>query len=76
MKKRERIKWPKGNDTSKWADFESDVNATLELVLIGGVDRKVNAMATLIYKIGLEKFGETGCRDRNCGKNTDQKLTI
>ena len=62
VEQRERIKWPKSNETSKWADFESDVDATLELVLIGGVDRKINAMATLIYKIGRERFGETGRR--------------
>ena len=62
VEQRERIKWPKSNETSKWADFESDVDATLELVLIGGVDRKINAMATSIYKIGRERFGETGRR--------------
>ena len=31
-------------------------------MLIGGVDRKINAMATIIYKIGRERFGETGRR--------------
>ena len=62
VEQRERIKWPKSKETSKWKDFESDEVATLELILIGDVDRQINAMAALIYKSGKERFGETGRR--------------
>ena len=64
IEKRKRIKWPKSSETTKWAHFESDVDATLDIVLTGSVDRKLNTMATLIYRIGSERFSETGHRGR------------
>ena len=73
---RKRIKWLKKNETSKWTDFERDVDATLELVLICGVDRKINAMATLIYKIRRERFGQIGRRDRKGGNHASLKHDI
>ena len=41
VKQKERIKWPKSNETS---DFEGDVDTILKLVLMGGVDRTGKAM--------------------------------
>ncbi len=55
---RRRIKWPAANMTSLWNQFDIDVDQILEATMRGDVDRKMQAMTTILVSIAAERFGE------------------
>ena len=55
IEKRKRLKWPKSSETATWTTFKSTVDAILDIVLTGNVDRELKVMFTLIYKIRWNK---------------------
>ena len=67
---RERVKWPGSRDITTWRKFEDDVEAVLESILAGPIDRKIEAMTTIIYAMGRDRFG---CEERK--PSTPQRQT-
>lgn len=57
IERKGRIKWPTSAQRSEWKSFVEDVDATLNELLVGGVDRKVEVMAKTIFNIGCVRFG-------------------
>lgn len=76
--RRERVEWPKASEKKAWQAFDDDVNSTLESVLAGGVDRKVEAMTTIIYSMGHERFGakELKARETPSGRGNRRETEI
>ena len=56
VSKRQKVSWPKMNDR-KWDTFDQDLDTILQSTLQGTVDRKIKAMTTIVYSLGLERFG-------------------
>ena len=54
---KQRVKWPNAAEKKTWQLFEDEVDKVLEATLAGDVDRKVRAMSTIIYSMGMEGFG-------------------
>ena len=56
------IEWPKSNEATKWAHFDSNADAPLDIMLIGSKYGELNTMTTLICRMGSKRFSETGHR--------------
>ncbi|XP_060589960.1 uncharacterized protein LOC132745155 [Ruditapes philippinarum] len=54
--RKQKIAWPKMNDKG-WALFDEDLYLVLQSTLIGAVGRKLEALTSLIYTLGKERFG-------------------
>lgn len=53
---RGQIKWPHACKTADWEQFDEDVDKVLEVPVKGEVDRRLQAMTTIITSLGLERF--------------------
>lgn len=53
--RKQTIKWPPKNNKADWEQFDFDVDSILNTSLAGG--KKVEAMTTIMYNVGKEKFG-------------------
>ena len=72
------MEWPKTGDKKAWQAFEEDVDSTLEAALGGGVDRKIEAMTSIIYSMGRERFGvvEQRARRAPAGRGNRREVEI
>jgi hypothetical protein len=52
-----RIKWPQACKTAVWRQFDEDVDKVLEATEKGDVDRRLQAMTTIISSLAQERFG-------------------
>ncbi|RXN19664.1 reverse transcriptase [Labeo rohita] len=52
-----RIKWPQACKTAVWRQFDEDVDKVLEAIEKGDVDRRLQAMTTIISSLAQERFG-------------------
>lgn len=57
MDRKERIKWPAMHDSTKWNQFNDDLENILNSALHGDVDRKIRALPDIIFGLGIERFG-------------------
>lgn len=55
--RKQKIRWPPNNNKADWDQFDFDVDSILNTSLAGGIDKKVEAMATIMYNVGKERFG-------------------
>ncbi|XP_062568263.1 uncharacterized protein LOC134230448 [Saccostrea cucullata] len=55
--RKKKVKWPNSNNKSDWEQFDKDVDAILNTTLAGSIDRKIEAMTSIIYSVGLDRFG-------------------
>ena len=55
--RKKRIKWPKTSEQREWKKFDEDVDKILQTTLCGSVDRKIQAMSTIAYAVGSDRFG-------------------
>lgn len=55
---KKRIKWPQACKTTVWEQFDEDVDRVLEASAKGEVERKLQAMTTIIISLAQERFGE------------------
>ena len=62
--KRKQINWPTSANKTAWTQFDEDINAILEVMPAGPVERRITAMTTLIVNIGLERFKEVQKKSR------------
>jgi hypothetical protein len=53
-----RVKWPRSSNHKSWKEFDQDVETTLEVISSGNIHKKIDTMTTLIYNMGIERFGE------------------
>ena len=53
-----RLKWPKATAYREWQKFDEVLDKLLETTLAGNVDKKTRVMATLIYNVWKDRFGE------------------
>ena len=75
--RRKKIKWPNSNAKSEWEQFDIDADAVLNTTLAGSVDRKIEAMTTIIYNMGMDRFGvEEGKKPRIDGKKNRREREI
>ena len=63
--RKKRVKWPKGTDTQTWQEFDEDASKLLATTLSGGVDKKVNSLTSIVYNMGLDRFGSAEMKERN-----------
>jgi len=56
--RKSQIKWPPSNADKAWEQLDEDLEGILESVLAGSAERKIEAMAEMVYSVGLERFGE------------------
>ncbi|XP_060589724.1 uncharacterized protein LOC132744948 [Ruditapes philippinarum] len=54
--RKQKIAWPKMNDKG-WTLFDEDLYLVLQSTLIGAVGRKLEALTSLTYTLGNERFG-------------------
>ncbi|XP_062585204.1 uncharacterized protein LOC134246875 [Saccostrea cucullata] len=54
--RKRKVKWPNSNNKSDWEQFDQDVDAILNTTLAGSIDRKIEAMTSIIYSVGLDRF--------------------
>ena len=52
-----RIKWPQACKMAAWEQFDEDVDKVLEASAKGDVDRRLQAMTTIIISLAQERFG-------------------
>lgn len=52
-----RIKWPQACKTAVWRQFDEDIDKVLEATEKGDVDRRLQAMTTIISSLAQERFG-------------------
>ena len=52
-----KVKWPKASENSMWEQLDEDLDKILDTSLVGAVDRKLKAMATIITAVAQERFG-------------------
>ena len=60
--RRERVAWPKMEETAVWCSFDIDVCTILETTLQGNAERKIDTLGNLVYNIGKEIFGVVEAR--------------
>ena len=53
-----KIKWPPSSNKAEWERFDHDVDNILNTSSAGGVDKKIEGMATIMYNVGLDRYGE------------------
>ncbi|XP_033747101.1 uncharacterized protein LOC117332324 [Pecten maximus] len=58
--RRERVKWPKIVDRSRWKQLDEDLDSILEATLQGGVEKKIKSLTMIVYKVSCERFGVEG----------------
>ena len=61
---KERIKWPTMNDNRAWKAFEDDAVETLNMVLKGSVEKKVEIFTTILHSMAKNAFGVTERKDK------------
>lgn len=54
---KQAINWPTTQARKEWERFDCEMNEVLEHVLAGELNRKMKAMASIIWSIGAERFG-------------------
>lgn len=55
--RKEQVKWPWQNDKKAWMKLDEDLDTILQVALQGSVERKLGALPTITYAVGLERFG-------------------
>ena len=65
MDKKEGIKWPAMHDSSKWNQFNDDLENILNSALHGGVERKIRALPEIIFALGMERFGAVESKSKS-----------
>ena len=53
-----KIKWPPSSNKAEWERFDHDVDNILNTSSAGGVYKKIEGMATIMYNVGLDRYGE------------------
>ena len=53
-----KIKWPPSSNKAEWERFDHDVDNILNTSSAGGVDKKIEGTATIMYNVGLDRYGE------------------
>ena len=54
---KDRIKWPASSAKQQWKDFDEDAVKTLQTVMIGSPDKKMETLTTILYSMGKDRFG-------------------
>ncbi len=49
--------WPSAAARKDWETFDREIDQVLESVLAGDIGRKMEAMSTIIWNMGAERFG-------------------
>jgi hypothetical protein len=63
--RKKRVKWPKAVENKAWKAFEDETDIILEATLAGNINNKVKTMTTIIYTMGVERFGVEGKKSGN-----------
>ncbi|KAL6489820.1 hypothetical protein MHYP_G00001650 [Metynnis hypsauchen] len=75
--RRSKIKWPKSSEPEAWRALDADLIKTLEELLHGGVEAKLNLIGDIIYQTCKDRFGELVPRQRTTlGKKTRREKEI
>lgn len=53
--------------------FDKNTDAVLNTTLAGSIDWNIEAMATIFYNVGLDRFGEKREKTRKKGKKKEEK---
>ena len=64
---RQKVKWPRMNDTSAWKAFEDTTDEVLETTLAGTINRKIESFTTILYTVGRETFGTEETKAKSQG---------
>ena len=62
----------------EWRAFDEDADCVLEATLAGSVDKKVQVMATIVYNMGVDRFGalETKTKTNKTGHGNRRESQI
>lgn len=52
-----RVKWPASAAKRTWNDFDEDAAGTLNAIMGGCPDKKMETLTTIIYSMGKDRFG-------------------
>ncbi len=55
--KRKPVLWPSAAARKDWETFDREIDQVLDSVLTGDIGRKMEAMSTIIWNMGAERFG-------------------
>ena len=61
--RKDRVKWPPSND-KQWDIFDEDMEMLLESVLVRDVEKKITTLTTMVYTVGMERFGTTERKEK------------
>lgn len=56
-RRRKKINWPPSSKKLEWKQFEEDAMCILNVTLNGPVDKKLEVFSTILYNMGLDRFG-------------------
>ncbi|XP_021349432.1 uncharacterized protein LOC110466448 [Mizuhopecten yessoensis] len=68
----DKVQWPKTNDEAAWRNLDQDLEAILETTLQGNVERKVEALTSIVYSVCKERFGVETSRTQPRAKTTKE----
>ena len=54
---KERIKWPPMNDNKRWKAFEEDAVQTLNMVLKGSIEKRMEIFTNILHSMAKNAFG-------------------
>jgi len=57
VNRKEKIKWPRMSDMKVWEELDEDLTSTLESILKGPFEKKMQSFSEITYSFCLEKFG-------------------
>ncbi|KAJ8006925.1 hypothetical protein DPEC_G00112270 [Dallia pectoralis] len=56
-KRKKLVLWPTAAARKDWESFDGEMDQVVESVLAGDIGRKIKAMSTIIWNMGVERFG-------------------
>ena len=64
-----RIQWPRGNQSSAWAQLDQELSTTIAMRRQGSTARQLSAFCEIVYSLCIGKFGEEIKRKKSDGFN-------
>ena len=74
LETKERIDWPPASKKEVWKKLDEDLEDILRTTLKGSVERKLESMSKIIYRIGADRFGiKENKRRKECTSGTSRR---
>lgn len=61
--RRNKIKWPKANETEEWKKLDEHLSKLLQNILRGSVESKLNRLGEILYEECSNRYGEVTIRE-------------